>query len=172
MTYENMKVADIYLSMPKNRVASTADYWVEAENIFTVRAIFIDWFNAMEDGSAANRYPDLNDATYIMEDADKLVKELDADFDIEKRRYHGLKVEAGPGYERLAPHSRLAFAQEVFGAVLSESEIYIEAKRRLEAGETIPPEDAKVVSIDYWGWEFDMMQDYGDDYENVIMLGE
>ena len=123
--------------------ASRAVRWVESENIMEIRAVTIKWFNMMESGEAATQYPDPFDTTISQDDADKLVHELDLDFDAERYRYKNIGVTAGPGFERLSASARLAFAQEFFSVLKSREQLEAEAQQRLSAGEQIPPAEYK-----------------------------
>jgi len=122
---------------------SRAVRWVESENIMEIRAVTIKWFNMMESGEADTQYPDPFDTTISQDKADRLISELDADFAAERYRYRNIGVTAGPGFERLSAHARLAFAQEFFSVLKSREQLEAEAQQRLSAGEQIPPAEYK-----------------------------
>ena len=135
--YTDMTVRQVYDSMAATALDAKA--WVEAENIMAVRAVICRWFELMESGEAAYRYPD--PMVGVDHDrADRLVEELDADFDKERMRFPGGYPEAGPAFHRLPPHARLAFAQGVFAVMKTQAQLDEETCRRLEAGEQLPPE--------------------------------
>lgn len=147
MDYRNTTVRDLYRTC-RDRGATELDEamaWVEAENIAAVWKVVARWFQYIESGEAAHRYPDpkwqtpKGRASLTLERADQLIKEMDADFEIESYRFPS---GGGPDFKRLPAHARMAFAQEVYGVLKTEAEIEEEASRRLKAGERFPPDDA------------------------------
>lgn len=120
-------------------VLEKAIAYVEAENIFAVRALISEWFTAIESGEAETRDPDPFDNSVSQERADTLIQELDSDFDIENYRWGTLGVTKGPEYSRLSPKARIAFAQAVFKILKNEDVIIAEACTRLNNGEELPP---------------------------------
>lgn len=111
--------------------------WVEAENSFSIRKIWNEWFYAIESGEAELRDPNPFDDSVSQARADRLVKEMDEDFDIEKGRWQSLGVEAGPEFSRLSPKARIAFAQEVFKVIKTDRQLIYEAVARLYRGEDV-----------------------------------
>ena len=111
--------------------------WVEAENIFAVRAVIIEWFNALNDGTANDRYPDPTclegppGEPITEERADKFVEELEDDMLKESVRFRGLGKEVGPGFPRLEPHARLAFMQAMWQVMKTKEQIKSEALERI-----------------------------------------
>lgn len=149
VSYENMAVEELYVSLKYSSTShriygsiltaeEVACDWVEAENMMAIRLILIEWFDALQDGTANDRYPDpLNmeapaGKPITQERADLFVEELEEDMLMEKARFRGLKREAGPGYTRLEPHARIAFMQAVWRVMLTPEEIKSEARRRLK----------------------------------------
>ena len=116
--------------------------WVEAENMqkFWAEVIKV-WFARLQDGTHIYYYPDpywkpkKGHLVLDQECADRLLTELDADFQLEAGRFPGSK---GPDFNRMAPHARIAFAQAVSDMLKSESEIHDEAEQRFKAGEQFP----------------------------------
>jgi len=121
-----------------------AKAWVEAENIHEVWGLVQKWFALMESGEAENHYPDPtwedgdypNNAALTSKVADKFIEEIDADFMIEKNRFQG---RSAPEFSRLPPHARLAFVQEAYRLIKTQSAIDEEAQERLDKGEVMPP---------------------------------
>ena len=150
MFYQNMPVADVYRQCYRGTVPPTPGSkeatvaWLEAVNILDVWKVVQDWFEAMQRGEANNRYPDpawangdgpmKKDVT--QEIADRLVVEMDEDFDLERTRFPGGR---GPGFQRLAPHARLAFAQQYFAIVKTAQQLEAGAEDLLLRGVTLPP---------------------------------
>ena len=132
----------------------SAREWVEAENIFAVREVIIEWFNAMNEGVANDRYPDpLNlegpPGELITEErADEFVEAL------EQARFKGLGKEEGPGFPRLEPHARIAFMQAMWQVMKTDKQLRLEAKERLES-EDLPEVVLKAVQPGpIWGGDF------------------
>jgi len=121
--------------------------WVEAENIEAVWKLVQKWFLLMQSGEAEMRYPDPTwseqegRAPLTPELADMIVKELDADFEVERGRFQGRRP---PEFARLSAVARLAFAQDLLGILKTDQTIRAEAKDRLAAGEVLPPLPAHV----------------------------
>jgi hypothetical protein len=144
--YQNMTVRELYTSAvgkwrTRDRSAELAEAsgWIEACNIMELRLLISDWFRALEDGSVEHRHPDPTDNTITQERADRLVVELDADFEMEHGRFANLHADAGPQFTRLSPITRIAFAQAVFAVVRDLEDIEREAWERLRDGEKLPP---------------------------------
>ena len=84
-----------------------------------VHAVLQEWFLALEDGSAAYRFPLRAGPFWTDEQLDALVVEIDrytfqqASWAHNTRR-PSIDSDAGPGYARLAPLQRQAFAQDLF----------------------------------------------------------
>ena len=120
--------------------------WVEAENMMAVWRLVEDWFLAMEDGTADSRYPDPNWAQpgdrepLSQELADRIIEEMEEDFLIEERRMLNMGKKP-PEFSRLAPHARMAFAQQIYAIMKPLWAIREEAKERAAAGESLPPRD-------------------------------
>ena len=118
--------------------------WVEAENVYEMWKLVQVWFQYMESGEAINRYPDpyWKDDDYpgkvalTQEVADTFIREMDADFMLEKSRFQG---RLAPEFARLPSHARLAFVQEAYKIIKTSDVIRKEAEVRLEAGESLPP---------------------------------
>ncbi len=127
-----------------NDPVTRARAWVEAENIYEVWKVTQHWFELMESGEAASRYPDPfwrdedfpGKAPLTQEVADRLIEEMDEDFMLEKGRFQG---RAAPEFSRLPPHARIAFAQDLYRVMKTSAEIYKEAEERLARGEVLPP---------------------------------
>ena len=127
----------------KNDPLTHACAWVEAENIYEVWKLVQEWYEFMESGEAANRFPDpfWNDedypgkATLTQDVADTFIEELDADFMLEKNRFHG---RLAPEFSRLPPHARMALVQEAYKIIKTSAAIEQETKERLAAGEKLP----------------------------------
>ena len=121
-----------------------AQAWVEAENIYEVWKLVQQWFDMIQSGEAANRYPDpfWRDEDYpdkvplTQEVAGEFIKEMDADFMLEKARFQG---RLAPEFARLPPHARLAFVQEAYKLIKTANTCNKEAEERLAVGETMPP---------------------------------
>lgn len=149
MPYENVGVRSLYNACSSHygdQDIHLAMAWVNAENVEAVWKVVQTWFELMEAGRAVDRYPDpfwetkhpMKKRPVTREMADRLIAELDADFQLEDRRFPDGK---GPEFNRLPAHARVAFAQEVYGVMKSEGEIEAEARRRIRSGERLPPED-------------------------------
>lgn len=152
MPYYNVTPHTLYQSCMSNAwewsgsndPLTRARAWVEAENIYEVWKLTQAWFDLMESGEAANRYPDpfWRDEDYpektalTQEVADKFIEEMDEDFMREKSRFQG---RAAPEFARLPAHARMAFVQEVYRIIKTGAEIQKEAEARLRAGEVLPP---------------------------------
>lgn len=93
------------------------------ENPGVAAMIFLldDWLQAIENGTAHLRMPDLNYArpsgrpVWTEEELDTLIRDIDAEIDQEVTRAPGTSVgaKAGPGFYRLALPQRLALAQHL-----------------------------------------------------------
>lgn len=149
MPHENVDVRSLYNACSGHygdQDIHRAMAWVEAENVEAVWKVVQAWFELMEAVRAADRYPDpfweakhpAKKRPVTQEVADKLIAELDADFQLEDRRFPDGK---GPEFSRLPAHARVAFAQDVYEVMSSEGEIEAEAKQRVRRGERLPPED-------------------------------
>jgi hypothetical protein len=127
----------------KNDPLTHACAWVEAENIYEVWKLVQEWYELMESGEAANRFPDPfwkdedypGKATLTQDVADTFIEELDADFMLEKNRFHG---RLAPEFSRLPPHARMALVQEAYKIIKTSAAIEQETKERLAAGEKLP----------------------------------
>lgn len=139
--YSDTTIRDIYNSIVMPQIERGLA-WVIAENTYAVRAIIIKWFKALESGSAFKKHPNLLDNSISMEKANKLVEELDAEFDVEfENRKESIGADASADFRRLPPYARLAFAQELFKVLKTEEQLEKELKKRLENGEVIPPKE-------------------------------
>lgn len=140
-------VVDLY---KENQLHDAID-WVEAENTFAVRGVVSEWFDALERGEGLQRYPDPRRKDASQEKADKLLSEMDADFELEIARFEGLHVEKGPEFSRFPPYTRLALAQSIHDVMMSVNEIEREAVRRLKEGIETPPVDQRIsfAGVDY-----------------------
>lgn len=143
--YSQMTVGDLYQSTrglyKKESTTNFARAWVMAENIMEVRNLIIDWCDALNDGSIKHRLPDpFNKMT--QNEADKLIKILDDEFDYEFRnRASNLGVEKSVDLsERLSSSQRLAMAQAIRATKKSRSQIATEVRERQKAGEVLPPQ--------------------------------
>lgn len=160
MPYYNVNVHTLYQSCisaswdwhtnPKNDLLIQAKAWVEAENAIEIWGLIQEWFEMLENNTAIHQYPDIfwendkyPDLKPLTQDvADEFVEELDADFMLEKNRFQG---RGAPDFNRLAPHSRMAFAQAFYRITMSEKQITEKARELVDAGTKIPPkEDGKV----------------------------
>jgi hypothetical protein len=118
--------------------------WVEAENVYEIWKLVQRWFELMNSGEAANRFPDpyWDDSKHpdkhalTQEIADAFIEEMDADFMLEKSRFQG---RLAPEFARLPAHARLAFVQEAYPLIKTSKQINQEAEMRLASGETLPP---------------------------------
>ena len=140
MDFSKITVEDIYKSamIPYLSIVSPAELWIEAENIMEIRAIVIEWYKALENGSAFKRFPDRKNKDVTMSQAKKMISNLDKDFMTESYRWEKLKVEAGPEFSRLPDCAQLAFAQQLKKTMKTSAEIATEATKRLLAGEILP----------------------------------
>ncbi len=82
------------------------------------RVLMEDWFQAMESGAADSRAPDpLYPVGIDSAVADKIVKHIDEEFERELRGWASSEAAGsytvGPGFCRLKPAQRLAFAQQL-----------------------------------------------------------
>ena len=151
MVYQNITPRTLYQScMPGPWGQTTGNdndliracAWVEAENVYAVWKVVCDWFDALEDGSVQHRLPDPlwqppeGKAPLTQEAADTLIEHLDDDFMLERTRFRG---RLAPEFSRLEAPQRLAFAQAIWDVLKTRSQVIDEAKRRLDAGEELPP---------------------------------
>lgn len=124
--------------------------WLEAENDAAVWAIVQKWFEYMESGQAAHMYPDpapqpkRGCKPLTPELADYLIAELDDDFNEERGRF---PEGHGPEFSRLLPHARLAFAQELYGAMKTGKELETAAKQAIREGLLLPPPMPDAISV-------------------------
>ena len=151
MSYSNMTVREIWENarwsnderagwtkrQTESRVFRDAYAWVEAENIMLVREIVCRYFDALQADTLEDFAANPFDTTVTQDMADKLVEELDADFQIESGRFPDGGV--GPEMHRLPPEKRLAMAQEVFASIMTSQQIMAEVKRRKKAKIPTPP---------------------------------
>ena len=87
-----------------------------------IHAVLRDWFNALQDGSVEYRLPDPNyqrprgKRPWSEEELTRLVTVID-DYVWEQKNWaegtHKVSYDSGPGYDRLGPAQRLAFAQDL-----------------------------------------------------------
>ena len=120
--------------------------WHEAVNIYECWKVVQIWFELIESGEAIHRYPDPfwkdedhpEFTSLTQEVADKFISEMDEDFMVEKSRFQG---RSAPEFERLPPHSRLAFVQELYGLIKSSVELQCMAEDSTEQGLELPPKD-------------------------------
>ena len=152
VSYASITIEHIYFAVqpPKPSTPEAIAFaWVEAENIIAIRAIVCRWFELLQAGQADGRYPDpqwqqpKGKKPLTPELADRLVAELDADFELEKHRFPESDVNNGPCFHRLKPWARMAFAQEFYNAIKTEAQIEEEAVSRLKAGEKFPPPEVQ-----------------------------
>lgn len=92
-----------------------------------VHTVLQSWFDAMQDGTAVHRLPDPGyqrppeKEPWTEADLERLVTEIDTYVEqqmgwangVDYAREGGANFDAGPGYARLAPAQRLAFAQDL-----------------------------------------------------------
>ena len=158
MDYSNTNIADLYqhtkyeYNNEKDTVVYRARAWIMAENIMEVRNLVIDWCKSLDDGSIKYRLPNpLGDLT--QRQADKIILILDDEFDMEFRtRSAGLGLTAQTDLtNRLEPQQRLAMAQAIKSVKKSKIQIAREARKRLDAGESLPPK----------GWVMQHYSGYG-----------
>lgn len=144
MPYYNVTAHVLYQSCLVNWVSygdasplEKACSWVEAENTFEIWKIIQKWFDFIENDDAINKYPDpYSDVKISIEMADKVIKEIDEDFMLEKSRFQG---RLAPEFSRLPNHSRIAFIQEVSLILKTMDEIKSEAIEKVKSGELVPP---------------------------------
>jgi hypothetical protein len=96
-----------------------------------VHAVLRDWFSAIQDGSVHYRMPDPHYSRprgkqpWTEEDLSRLVKVID-DYVWEQRNWaegtHKTSYDQGPGYDRLPPAQRVAFAQDLERALATPAE--------------------------------------------------
>lgn len=138
--YGRMTLESMYQITQKGYdLAHVSLAWVEAENIMEIRSLMSNWFDAMEDGTANKRFQDPRGPVISLEEAERMIAEIDDDFNIESNRWRGLGVEAGPDYFRLEPHAKIAFVQQILMTIKSISQLEEEVFNRQKIGEQIPP---------------------------------
>ena len=143
MTAQQIYQSGSQFSSPWN---NNMEAWVCAQNDMEVRQVIIDWFYALENGTAEMRLPDPRDETLTQEKADKIIKAIDDDFAIEKNRYHGLNVDKGPEFfERLSPRGRFTMSQEILAVLLTPEQIEEIAAKKIKAREALPDGSSDVV---------------------------
>lgn len=129
MSYEKTSYHDILATVQSSmgyQVEPVAE--AEAENIMAVWDIVKRWFGYMQAGEALYKHPDPTWKSkpgrkpLTPEMADLLIKEITEDFAIERGRFPSTSG-LGPGFERLMPEARLAFAQELYDTIMTEVEI-------------------------------------------------
>ncbi len=121
-----------------------AQAWVEAENVYEVWKLVQRWYDLIQSGEAADRYPDPfwrdedhpDKVPLTQEVADLFIEEMDADFMLEKARFQG---RLAPEFARLPAHARMAFVQEAYGIMKTSKTCDMEAEERLANGESLPP---------------------------------
>lgn len=140
--YANITTDRIYSECTQRSydIAHAALAWAEAENIMAVREVMCDWFDAMENGTANKRRFDPRGPIVSLEEAEKMIAEIDDDFNLEKGRWASLDVEAGPDYFRLEPIAKIAFVQQILMTIKTIEQLEKEVWIRQKAGEQIPPE--------------------------------
>ena len=143
MSYADITIRDIFevtrSGKSRENKYEIAYAWVEAENIMELRMLISSWFDLLESGEADGRHPSLN-FTATQEEADHVIDELEADFTLERARFPDSDPNNGPGFNRLLPHSRVAFLEEIREKLKSSEQITDEANKRVNSGEVIPPE--------------------------------
>ena len=101
------------------------------EQIDIVFSILEDWYQAIEDGTAHNRLPDVTFEPPIGRPAiteelvEEFVKELDREMDTDALGHQGMKygADASCEFSRLDYPQRLALVQQLMVVMLSEKEI-------------------------------------------------
>lgn len=157
MIYENTNVKDLYVSALASfsGLQEKAEAWVEAQNTEDVWVIVKKWYQHMQDNTAHFKFPDpsWNDAKHpgrrplTQEIADKIVREMDEDFLIEKNRFPK-ETGLGPEFVRLPPHARVAMAQELYGVAMTKGEIKAAAQKLLDQGmREFPPKSGQSVLV-------------------------
>ena len=103
MSYEDMTIKELYTSLKYSSTShriygsiltaeEVACDWVEAENMMAIRLVLIEWFDALQDGTANDRYLDPTNMEapvgrpITQERADLFVEELEDDMLKEKAR--------------------------------------------------------------------------------------
>ena len=108
-----------------------APYDVYSPKELAVHAVLRSWFDALEDGSAHSRYPDMKyqrfggKPLWTDEELEILVATIDTYVWKQQdwaERTHFAKYDAGPGFDRLAPIQRLSFAQDLERALHSHDD--------------------------------------------------
>jgi len=153
--YSTTTVEDLFMEIvkkPEPLDQTPAEMWIEAENVMELKKLLVKWFYMMEDGTAFMKKPDPLNSSWNEKRARKLVEELDLDFNIESTRWPSYDVEEGPEYIRLTGGSLIAFAQEYDKIRKKYSEIKEEAKRRLDKGEKILPEQYLLTLKERFGY--------------------
>jgi len=153
--YRSTTARDMYGQCFPNSLAyahpplEQAKAWVEACNVEKTWKVMSKWFGYMQTGEAAMNYPDpfWEDTKHpgrrkLTQDiADKVVQEVDEDFEIERGRFPR-ETGLGPEFSRLPPQARMALAQELYSILMTDKEIAEEADRLLARGITqFPPRD-------------------------------
>ena len=102
---------------------SDLTYWTD-EHIQEVIAVYEDWFQAIEDGTASQRLPDPNGKRFSTKEVDDFINTIDQLFEYEVRMnsdYHGrvgMQTRGKPmnhpaDFNRLEGASREAFMQDI-----------------------------------------------------------
>ncbi len=159
MSYENISVADLFRAMNVQGYLGNEDAagareraafaWVEAENIFEVRAIYNKWFYMLKAGTANDQYPDPTADYYTpdgieitQERADAFIEAIEDDMLKERARFGHLGYNEGPGFTRLEGTTRIAFMLDCWTVMKPVTQLKREAWVRVnEKRETIPPLD-------------------------------
>lgn len=85
--------------------------------------VFAKWFNRLQDGTHVLAIPDPFDNTVEPEKADRVVNEIDQDFeDHENWRIIQGKYDALPQFSRLSSNARIAMVQEIFAVLRYQKE--------------------------------------------------
>ena len=154
--YTDLTIEQIFFGLP-SKMYGTSDRaiqcWSEAVNIFEVRQTIIEWFNALQEGTANDRYPDPfiveapKGKLITQERADDFVEQLEADMLLEKARFGSLNRDAGPGFTRLESHAKIAFMQSIWSIMKTPQELMEDADRRFRERD-LPESILKVLDGD------------------------
>ena len=151
MDYSKTTIQEIYSSV--YNYGQPEESYLEAENIFEFRKLIIKWFNMIENGTANKIYPDFFDNSVTLEKANLLIEEIEDDFLKESGRWEYLNVNAGPGFTRLNPPAKIAFAQQIFKLIKSPEQITKEVEEKKRNNEKIIPDN--LVQPYYYGCEME-----------------
>lgn len=137
MTYSNLTIDNLITTLCRTESESArakgfsnlspAGMFLLGEMILKVREKCIEWFKLIEAGKDEFRLSDPLNNEWTLSRANKLIKELEEDFLLEKGRWSNEEIDAGPGFDRLKPQQRIAFCQDLGTVLKSDEELEKEA---------------------------------------------